>query len=202
MSSINYHYTFNYSQPEAYRFSHDSVFLARRVFELLRKDIKPEWEILDLCAGCGIVGLDFLFHCYKEQEVTPARCDFLEIQAAEYAESFEINRTRLNLLEIEMDFLAQNYTAALPRTYDLILCNPPYFEPSEGLLSPNRLKNRSRFFMDATQVELTNAIARALKPGGRAFVLSRSPEKLARATGLDMQVLGDIRGTALIQYCR
>ncbi|MBV2168118.1 MAG: hypothetical protein KUL82_05355 [Bdellovibrio sp.] len=65
MSSINPHYTFHYSQPEEYRFSHDSVMLARKVFERVSASAMENWRGLDLCSGCGIVGLDFLFHALK-----------------------------------------------------------------------------------------------------------------------------------------
>lgn len=195
MSSINPHYTFNYSQPEAYRFSHDSVFLARRVFEMSAGRIQSNWRVLDLCAGCGIVGMDFLFHCKKELGVTPALCDFLEIQS-DYQQHFEINRKQLGIPETELRFLQQNYTLKTPTPYDLILCNPPYFSKDQGKLSPNTFKNRCRFFIDASAADLLEAVARALAPQGEAFILSRT--SLPENSKLLARGAGDIRGTHLI----
>lgn len=200
MSSVNPYPTFEYSQPDEYRFSHDSVFLARRVFELLREEIKPDWRVLDLCAGSGIIGMDFLFHCRQELGQTPSRCDFLEVQDV-YRPHFATNIERLNLPDTEMRFLHQNYNQPLSDQYDLILCNPPYFDPREGKPSPSQFKNRCRFFIDATQADLIHAIAAALTARGRAYVLTRStnPPQSPDLNGLRV---GDIRGTPLIRYQR
>ena len=201
MASINPYYTFQYSQPGDYRFSHDSVFLARRVFELVREEVSADWRILDLCAGCGIVGMDFLYHCRSELQITPKDFDFLEIQS-EYEEHFEINKQRLHLPDTNIRFLNRNYVDADPsRQYNLILCNPPYFNPRAGKLSPSPFKNRCRFFMDATPEELIAAIERSLLPGARAYVLSRSPSP-PTTRHLRTQPIGDIRGTPLICYER
>lgn len=200
MSSINPHYTLEYSQPQSYRFSHDSVFLARRVFELLRDEIKSDWKILDLCAGCGIVGMDFLFHCKNELQILPQDVDFLEIQS-DYETHFEINKNRLQLAGTKIQYLKQNFVDPIPAQYNLILCNPPYFNPNEGRLSPNHFKNRCRFFIDATHAELLAAIEVALLPNGRAYVLARSKNP-PTSRHLKAQVIGDIRGTALICYER
>jgi len=72
--------TFEYSQPDEYHFSHDSVFLARRVFEFLRdKNIDPK-TALDLCAGSGVIGLDLMFHLRSGGKQRPQVFDFLEVQ--------------------------------------------------------------------------------------------------------------------------
>lgn len=202
MTSINLHYTFRYSQPDAYRFSHDSVFLARRVFELEKAHIEQNWQVLDLCAGCGIVGLDFLFHCNKELGVHPQTCDFLEIQN-EYEEHFAANCERLGLPNACLNFKKQNYTESLNEKYDLILCNPPYFDPREQQLSPNAFKNRCRFFLDASHDDLLKSISLSLKATGRAYVLTRSPERAASNVqdfGLASKPCDDIRGTPLVCY--
>ena len=200
MSSINPHYTFQYSQPEEYRFSHDSVFLARRVFELERNHINRELRVLDLCAGCGIIGLDFLFHCQKELCLTPVQCDFLEIQSV-YDEHFRINQSRLQNSVTKMQFIKQNYAQTHASQYDLILCNPPYFNPAEGQLSPNEFKNRCRFFLDANQDELLTAISNLLTPTGRAYVLSRKINLVEPLT-LKNETIGDIRGTPLVRFTK
>lgn len=62
VSSINKYPTFHYSQPSDYHFSHDSVFLAREIFERHSDQLaKGNVQILDLCAGCGIVGMIYYF---------------------------------------------------------------------------------------------------------------------------------------------
>jgi tRNA1(Val) A37 N6-methylase TrmN6 len=176
------------------------VFLARKVFELLRDEIRADWRVLDLCAGCGIVGMDFMFHCHRELRVTPAHCDFLEVQEI-YRQHFEINRQRLGLEQAELRFLNQNYNQPLNDQYDLILSNPPYFDPRAGKLSPNEFKNRCRFFMDASHDELLACLGRSLSPRGRAYVLTRASNP-PPAPGLDASPVCEIRGTPLIGYQR
>jgi len=200
MTSINPHYTFFYSQPEHYRFSHDSVFLARRAFELFKSQISTQTRVLDLCAGCGIVGMDFLFHCQSELGYTPSICDFLELQE-EYASHFEINKRNLHHISCLMQFFQTNHIHFCDGSYDLILCNPPYFQPGDGKLSPNEFKNRCRFFLDGSQEDLFQTIKRLLVPSGKALVLMRA-EAPPQATGLLSFKQQPIRGTPLFLFSR
>lgn len=174
MSSINTHFTFHYSQPDAYHFCHDSVFLAREVFARQQKAKVHALRVLDLCAGCGIVGLDFMFHCQKELGQMPESCDFVEVQE-EYYSHFVLNAGQLGTHSTRLRFLVENYSKLLDRheQYDLILCNPPYFHLGQGKVSPSEFKNRCRFFMDSDLPTLIRSIQQSLAPQGRAYVLLR-----------------------------
>ncbi|QDK36696.1 methyltransferase [Bdellovibrio sp. NC01] len=212
MSSINPHFTFNYSQPEEYRFSHDSVFLARRVFELLKPSELDGMRGLDLCSGCGIIGLDFLFHCQKEWQRTPQIFDFLEVQNV-YLPHFMENKSRLGSVACDLNFVNENYECLsapeFAQRYDLILCNPPYFFADKGSLSPSEFKNRCRFFIDSGFKELLFAIANSLSARGQAYLLLRDLsehgwnslkecEKILQGKAL-VERLGDIRGTHFVR---
>jgi tRNA1Val (adenine37-N6)-methyltransferase len=210
MSSINTNYTFYYSQPENYKFSHDSVFLARLVHELLAARKMAGWRALDLCAGCGIVGLDFLFHGLQANHDVPARFDFMEIQD-EYEAHFTANRMRLAEYKGEAHWWPLNYNAlqgeAFAGLYDLILCNPPYFRLGQGKLSPSAFKNRCRFYIDSDYESLIEGILAALKPGGEAYILLRDlsdhgfnlwQDTISRLDGrARLDLVGDVRGTDL-----
>ena len=74
MSSINNFFTFNYQQPNEYHFSHDSVFLARKAFEYVQSNYTSYDQVLDLCAGCGVVGLDFFFHISCSKTLSQSAC--------------------------------------------------------------------------------------------------------------------------------
>lgn len=211
MSSINPHYTFHYSQPAEYRFSHDSVFLARRVFELLASEDLSQLRGLDLCSGCGIIGLDFLFHCDRELQKSLHSFDFIEVQDI-YRNHFEKNCEQVGDIKTHLRFKNINYAELTQKNfenrYDLILCNPPYFQKGQGKLSPSAFKNRCRFFVDADFYSLINGIENSLNSSGRAFVLLRDLQdhgfsyfeeaRKVLSRGLKIEKIGDIRGTDLV----
>lgn len=211
MSSVNLYYTFNYSQPEEYRLSHDSVFLSRQVFEKLTSVDLSQARALDICAGAGVVGMDFLFHRRAEQQTLPKVFDFLEIQDI-YQGHFAENKKRLGSIATELNFVLRNYNDLqmdeFQEHYDLILSAPPYFLPSQGKLSPSQFKNRCRFFMDSDLPNLILGISHSLKKSGSAFILLRDlPDhkwnvireaEMICSGRLQFSVLGDIRGTHFI----
>jgi len=212
LSSINSFPTFNYSQPEEYRFSHDSVFLARRVFEYLEKNKLSPHAAIDICSGCGIIGLDLLFHVRTAGIVGPRIFDFLDVQLA-YQNHFQENVSRLGPVPTSIRFVNGNYSdttnSKLSTTYDLMVCNPPYFSQQQGKLPPNDLKLRSRFFVDSDLASLIEFVYRKLSADGSAFVLIRNQlehnqDQLAEVIKLcreklNVTQLEDIRGTHVVQ---
>ncbi len=204
MTSVNPHFTLRYSQPEDYRFSHDSVFLARRVFEILRSENLRGWRVLDLCSGSGIIGMDFLFHLREAGLAMPSRFDFLDVQGV-YWDHFLENRGRLGEVLCDLHFFNLNYERLLQpefaNAYDLILCNPPFFTEGSGKLSPSEFKNRCRFFLDSDPDSLFEAVAHSLKPSGSAFVLVREIPKVLPSQ-LKLEQLPDIRGTNLLRLIK
>lgn len=201
MSSINHFPTFEYSQPEAYHFSHDSVFLAREIFERHRSLLKERIRILDLCAGCGIVGLDLLFHQLKEEKEFQGEMDFLEVQNI-YQAHFEANLKTLHnhflSQSLKTNWIEQNYANAISKKkYDLIISNPPYFLTEQGKLSNNDFKNRCRFFIDSDWKTLIQFIKSSLTEKGQAYFLVREElkELLQKETSIKVDFPFQIRGT-------
>jgi tRNA1Val (adenine37-N6)-methyltransferase len=179
MASINSFPTFKYSQPEDYHFSHDSVFLARQIFEKHKNEL-VNYQILDLCAGCGVVGIDLVFHQLKES-IFKGEIDFIEIQDV-YKNHFEKNKKLLMSEfpdhDLKMNWIQKNYAEIQDdKKYDLIVSNPPYFLKESGVLSDNEFKNRCRFFLDSGWKELILFMQNSLKANGKAYFLVRDELK-------------------------
>jgi tRNA1Val (adenine37-N6)-methyltransferase len=118
-----------YSQPSFYHFSEDSIILAKVVADNI--DINDK-KVLDLCAGCGVVGLEL-------QECSSHKLDlhFLEKQSAfrPYLEDNAGEDAEIFIGEL------QDYAH---KDFDVIVCNPPYFFAGTGRESPNREKQSCR----------------------------------------------------------
>lgn len=215
MSSINFYPTFEYSQPDEYRFSHDSVFFARWLFEeVTSKDLNLT-RVLDVGAGCGILALDFLFHLHKEApKRVPMKMDLLELQDSAYRKHFEANTAAFHKslsVQTKIEWISQNYKDYVAQEkYELIFANPPYFFANEGLLSPSDFKNRCRFYLDASFQDFVCCLERNLSSQGKAYFLFRDRsqdrgetlESLLRRlqlTHLNLSICGDIRQTLILK---
>lgn len=199
MSSLNPYRTFHYSQPSDYRFSHDSVFLSRYVFEQTQSENLCYTQVLDLCSGCGIVGLDFIYHVQTNSCLQPLLIDFVELQS-NYAEHFDHNKTHIqSILNISADLNWINLNYQFMRNddsyknkYNLALCNPPYFRLGQGRLSGSEFKNRCRFYIDSSLVELIKCIDHCLAPDGRAYVLIKDLSEHGIDVSAELKTLTDI----------
>lgn len=197
-------FTYEYSQPEEYHFSIDSIEMPWMVAqhlkqkmadgELTRKDLE-KFQVLDLCAGTGVLGFELNYHLPEIKKI-----DFVEVQSV-YQTHFDHNKNlalehnkkipvkpTLAVVregsdlpksnEPNFQFLNVNYDQLMDEAhhekYDVILCNPPYFLEGQGKMSPSEFKNRCRFFLDSSFENLARVLCHTLKQQGETYLLLRS----------------------------
>lgn len=201
----DHEFTFSYSQPADYHFCWDSIIFPRFIAERVR--VSEQTKVLDLCAGCGVIGFELNHYLPALRHI-----DFVEIQES-FKPHFEEN---CRITNRSYSFLQMNYSQLLTpefkSRYDLIVCNPPYFHASDGKLSPSEIKTRARFFVDSDFETLIKAITHSLKPNGEAYVLAKAGGTHGRNSISEIQNLvsnsaraesvAAIRGTDVIQICK
>lgn len=202
---MNKKFTLQYHQPTDYQFSLDSIQLAEKIVALYRERADlSKLRCLDLCSGCGVIGLEIYFYLRELRHF-----DFVEIQEV-YRSIFEQNLKLFDPLP-SFPFLQKSYSAHQGQ-YDLIVCNPPYFFSGEGVLSPSDFKNRCRFYLDASFYNLIESITHLLAPQGEAYILISKGEaygknRVEEARQLlnqqfQLEELGKIRITDLVRIKR
>lgn len=112
-----------YQDEALYKFTSDSIKLAKFC------KIKPRDNVLDMCAGCGVVG----FYAYS---ISPFnKLYFNEIQQ-QMCELIDKN-IKLNQLESKSEILCKDLKDLtiddFGKFLDVIVCNPPYFKANSKI---------------------------------------------------------------------
>ncbi|AWN73130.1 methyltransferase [Legionella anisa] len=201
-------FTYNYQQPDEYHFSLDSIYLARFVATQLKSHTDLDsLRILDLCAGCGVIGIELSWHLRAIRQI-----DFIEIQDI-YTDYFYQNVAIVNRPELQFRWHLLNYDALHEKKwaskFDLIISNPPYFQQGHGMLSPSKFKNRCRFYLDSSFQNYIHALENSLANKGKAYFLLRplthhgfdlfsDIQKTLKDTSVIVKKISHIRGTDII----
>lgn len=161
--------------PDAqFRVSTDSMVLA----DFCR--IKPGSRVLDLGCGCGTLGLLLLGAdgtlqlCGIELQEAAAR------QAQENAEENGFS----DRMHIVCGDLRQAHTQIAPGNFDCVISNPPYYPPESGYLHAQDSLSAARSELCCPLDALCAAAARALRWGGRFFLVHKPERLVDLLTGL------------------
>lgn len=150
-----------------HRFTTDSVLLARF------SSPKRNERVAEFCCGCGAISLLW----FGEGETPPKSvCGFEIMEEAQKLFSLSIEKNSLGerVSAVCADLREYKSIAELPHAgFDLVVCNPPYFETGFG--SGSRQTARQEAQLDIYTV--CKAAAYALKFGGR-FCVCFKPQRL------------------------
>ena len=161
----------NYSQPDFYKFGADSLFLANTFnsFEIISPSEKN--SVLDLCCGCGIIGLEILKNNPK------IKLTSLDLQL-EYKRHFLKNIKMLNLEGSKANFITAPFNDLndnlFKQKYDYIVSNPPYYNSNKCRLPPNQNKKKAKFFVVDNFENYIETIYHCLKDDGFFWLLRTS----------------------------
>ncbi|MGI4991721.1 methyltransferase [Halobacteriovorax sp. GFR7] len=171
----------NYSQPEFYRFSRDSIELANLVVNRLIENSISPGRVADLCCGSGVISLEIIQKLMDEPSLKVSSIDFYEIQE-DYRNHLETN---INLVSeyfsnTEFNINICNILSDLGQSqdkYDLIVMNPPYFHHASGRSPKDERTRICREYKEGQLKGLLNRGIEFLSTNGRFFFVCREDKE-------------------------
>lgn len=149
-----------YQDENLYKFTSDAIKLAKFC------KIKPTDNVLDMCAGCGVVG----FYAYSItpfnkiyfNDIQQQMCDLINqnIQLNDMNEKCKVICKDLNVLSL----------ADVDRPLDVIICNPPYFKLN-GKIKQNISIAMCRHEVSTTLQKIVLKASKLLKSSGRFYII-------------------------------
>ncbi|WP_295756708.1 tRNA1(Val) (adenine(37)-N6)-methyltransferase [uncultured Oscillibacter sp.] len=145
--------------------------------------LKPGWKVCDLGCGTGLLGLLLL---QRRRELTVTGLD-IQPEAVRLGKLAAAENRVEDRLFFRLEDLRKTTLPA--GSFDLAVCNPPYFPPSAGPLPKGEARRTARTEETCTLEDVCRAAGRLLRWGG-AFCLVHKPERLT-------DLLCALRGEAL-----
>ena len=152
-----------YSQPEFYKFNQDSIFLANLPLQLRPKG----GRVLDLCAGSGVIGLEY----YMNKKNSLTHMTFIEKQK-EFEPFLRKNIKKAGVVNFQVEILDFSKYKG-DEKFDLIFCNPPFFAPDASRRAKDPCRNLCRQLIGFTFEQLASFIKLNLRLGGEGYFICR-----------------------------
>lgn len=146
-----------------YRFSVDPVLLAHFV------RLGKEETILDLGAGCGVIGLillyrfSFFISSFTALELQPGLAGLAR-------ENCEANKFQQQMKVVEGD-LRNIKQLVQPGFFSSVVCNPPFYTAGSGRKSQNKEAEIARHQVSCTLAEVLAAAEFSVKNRGKVYLI-------------------------------
>lgn len=148
---------------DGYRFSVDPILLAHFV------QLSSAERVLDLGAGCGIVGLVLLHRAAAQIEKVTAfelQPDLLKL----IEENIHVNGLQNKMTAVAGDLrCAQRFLE--PESFTTVVCNPPFYALGSGRKSSSKESEIARHEVSCTLSEVLAAAALLVKNRGRVLLV-------------------------------
>lgn len=171
-------------QPrQGYRYSLDALLLAR-----FCPVLKPGGSIVDLGAGCGVIGL-VLARVNPDATVVAVEKNLAMAGIVERNIRHNDLAGRVSVQAGDIIDLRKSYPDS---TFDLVVSNPPFRTAGSGRISPRAGRDAARHETTAGLADFVAAAKYLVKPSGRICLIqlpSRLAELMALAAEMKLSVL-------------
>jgi tRNA1(Val) A37 N6-methylase TrmN6 len=152
---------FLHQPKKGYRYGIDSFLLARFA-QFHSTDL-----VCDLGAGVGTLGLLALARGGSKKVVA--------VEVQEELASYIFENAKLLGVQDRLEILHANWkkvsTYFKPRSFHVVISNPPYHKAKSGLLPPSTSKAIAKHEIEGTMRDLLHAASYLLKPSGKFYVM-------------------------------
>jgi len=200
-------------KPGGYRFVYDDQLFRPSTDTFLLSSmprLKPGLRICDLGCGTGLLGLLLL---QRQPAMTVSGLD-IQPAAIRLAEKVSAENALSDRLTFYTEDLRQVKHRFPTGSFDLVVCNPPYYPEGSGRTAADDAIRKARSEVSCSLTDICHAAAYLLRWGGR-FCLVHKPERLTdlccilRETGLEPKRLrfvckhaGSAPSLLLLEACR
>ena len=162
--------------PGGYRFVYDDTLFRPGTDTFLLSSLprlKSDLRIMDLGCGTGLLGL-LLLQRQPALTITGIDIQSAAIQLAEKTAAENRLTDRLSFQAADL----RDVKALFPTgSFDLAVCNPPYYPSASGALSVDDARRTARAEVECTLEDICRAASYLLRWGG-SFCLVHKPERL------------------------
>ena len=177
-----------YQPRSGHRFGEDSVLLANYAADYYR-DKNKRIKIFDLGSGSGI--LSFLLAA-KLPEALVSALEIDEDAAKLFEENILLNGQK-DRMKIYCGDWKDISNFASKGSFDMVICNPPYYPRESGYAAKDEGKHLPRLLGDEDEESLYKSVAYLLKDKGLLFMVSRTfrlPQILSHLKDNQLQPVG------------